>query len=96
MATFVDKNIVNSIQGIPLSARRKTRRTDILADENKSSLLKLVRNTPCYAIALDKYCNIIDNEQISVSILSLDTKNKIFRDELLTILTFKNTWKRYI
>lgn len=44
------KDVIDGIKNIPLSARSNTRRTEILADDNKKSLLELVKSTllcPC-------------------------------------------------
>ncbi|KAK9738075.1 hypothetical protein QE152_g10192 [Popillia japonica] len=49
------KDVVDAIQGIPLSARSNTSRTEILAADNKSDLLELLQKAPCYAIALDEW-----------------------------------------
>ncbi|GLV37440.1 hypothetical protein CBL_10594 [Carabus blaptoides fortunei] len=83
------KDIVAAIQDIPLSARSNTRRTEISASDNKSSLLELLQKAPCYAIALDESCDIVDDEQISIFVRFFDIKSKAFREELLAILPFK-------
>lgn len=83
------KDVVAAIQGIPLSARSNTRRTEILAADNKSSLLELLQKAPCYAIALDESCDIVDEEQMSTFVRFLDIESKAFREELLAILPFK-------
>lgn len=49
-ALFAEKkDLVAAIQGIPLSSRSNTRRTEILATDNKSSLLELLQKAPCYS-----------------------------------------------
>lgn len=83
------KDVIDGIKSIPLSARSNTRRTEILADDNKKSLLKLVKKAPCYALALDESCDIVDDEQMSVFVRFFEEENKIMREELLTVLTFK-------
>lgn len=83
------KDIVTAIQGIPLSARSNTRRTEILAADNKSSLLELLQKAPCYAIAIDESCDIVDAEQMSVFVRFFDVESTVFREELLAILPFK-------
>lgn len=89
-ALFADKkDVVAAIQGIPLSTRSNTRRTEILATDNKSSLLELLQKAPCYAIALDESCDIVDDEQMSIFVRFFDIESKTFREELLAILTFK-------
>lgn len=44
---------------------------------------------PCYALALDESCDIVDDEQMSVFVRFFEEENKIMREELLTVLTFK-------
>lgn len=83
------KDVVAAIQGIPLSAKSNTRRTEILAADNKSSLFELLQKAPCYAIALDESCDIVDNEQMSIFVRFFDVESKVFREELLAILPFK-------
>lgn len=90
-ALFEDKkDVVAAIQGIPLSARSNTRRTEILAADNKRSLLELLQKAPCYAIALDESCDIVDDEQMSIFVRFYDIEHKIFIEELLAVLTFKS------
>ncbi|KAL4153601.1 hypothetical protein QTP88_001485 [Uroleucon formosanum] len=84
-----NKKIVTSIQDIPLSARSNTRRTELLAAENKKSLFELLHKSPCYCIALDESCDLVDSEQMSIFVRFFDIENKVFREELLTILTFE-------
>lgn len=89
-ALFEEKrDVVAAIQGIPLSARSNARRTEILAADNKSSLLELLQKAPCYAIALDESCDITDEEKMSTFVRFLDTESKEFREELLALLPFK-------
>ncbi|XP_025192124.1 uncharacterized protein LOC112592320 [Melanaphis sacchari] len=57
-----NKKIVTSIQDIPLSARSNTRRTVLLAAENKKSLFELLHKSLCYCIALDESCDLVDSE----------------------------------
>lgn len=83
------KGIINTIQSIPLSARSNTRRTEILVDDNKNSLIDILKKAPCYAIALDESCDIIDTEQMSIFVRFFDVDNQIFRDELLALMPFK-------
>jgi hypothetical protein len=84
-----NKKIVTSIQDIPLSARCNTRRTEMLAAENKKSLFELLHKSPCYCIALDESCDLVDSEQMSIFVRFFDIENKVFREELLAILTFE-------
>jgi len=84
-----NKKIVTSIQDIPLSARSNTRRTEILAAENKKSLFELLHKSSCYCIALDESCDLVDSEQMSIFVRFFDIENKVFREELLAILTFE-------
>ncbi|KAL4101232.1 hypothetical protein QTP88_021252 [Uroleucon formosanum] len=84
-----NKKIVTSIQDIPLSARSNTRRTELLAAENKKSLFELLHKSPCYCIALDESCDLVDSEQMSIFVRFFDIANKVFREELLAILTFE-------
>jgi len=79
----VNKSIVTSIQGNPLSQWSNPRRTEILAAENKISLFELLQRSPCYAIALDESCDIVDAEQMSIFVRFLDVENKVFRQEFL-------------
>ncbi|CAH0552921.1 unnamed protein product [Brassicogethes aeneus] len=73
VALFKEKNnVVAAIQSIPLSGRSNTRRTEILAADNKSTLLELMQKVPCYAIALDKSCDIVDYEQTSIFLRFFD------------------------
>ncbi|XP_071053685.1 general transcription factor II-I repeat domain-containing protein 2-like [Onthophagus taurus] len=83
------KDVVAAIQSIPMSARSNTRRMEILATDIKSSLLELLEKAPCYAIALDESCDVVDDEQISIFVRFFDVENKIFREELLAILPLK-------
>jgi len=83
------KDVVAAIQSIPLSARSNTRRTEILAADIKNTLLKLLQKAPCYAIALDESCDIVDDEQMSIFVRFLDIECQIFREELLAILPLK-------
>lgn len=83
------KDVVAAIQSILLSARSNTRRTEILAADIKSTLLKLLQKAPCYAIALDESCDIVDDEQISISVRFFDIESQMFREELLAILPLK-------
>lgn len=66
------KDDVVTIQGIAMSARRNTRRFEKSAANNKSSLLELLKKAPCYAIALTESFDIVDGEQISTFIRSLN------------------------
>ncbi|XP_025416189.1 general transcription factor II-I repeat domain-containing protein 2-like [Sipha flava] len=84
-----NKKIVTSIQDIPLSARSNTRRTEMLTAENKKSLFELLHKSPCYCIALDESCDLVDSEQMSIFVRFFDFENKVFREELLAILTFE-------
>lgn len=84
------ENFVTLIQAISLSSRINTRKTEILAAENKNSLLELLHKSPSYAVALDESCDIIDDGQMSICVQSFDNENKIFINELLAILTFKD------
>lgn len=89
-ALFEDKkDVIAAIQGIPLSAKSNTKRTEILAADNKRSLLELLEKAPCYAIALDESCDIADVEQMSIFVRFFDIENKEFREELLAVLPFK-------
>lgn len=88
-ALFDEKEFVDGIQSIPLSARSNTRRTEILALHNKNSLLELVQKAPCFALAIDEFCDIVDDEQMSVFVCFFDEESKIIREELLAELTFK-------
>lgn len=54
------------IQNIPLSARSNTRGTELLAADNKISLLKLLQKAHCYAIALNESSDIAYEEQMSI------------------------------
>ncbi|VVC46273.1 Hypothetical protein CINCED_3A002488 [Cinara cedri] len=45
--------------------------------------------SPCYGIAHDESCDLIDSEQMSIFVRFFDIENKVFREELLTVLTFK-------
>lgn len=83
------KDVVAAIQSIPLSARSNTRRTEILAADSKNTLLELLQKAPCYAIALDESCDIVDDEQMSIFVRFLDIECQVFREELLTILSLK-------
>ncbi|CAG5042151.1 unnamed protein product [Parnassius apollo] len=83
------KEVVAGIQNIPLSARSNTRRTEILAADIKITLFELLQKAPCYAIALDESCDIVDDEQMSIFVIFLDIESKTFREELLTILPLK-------
>lgn len=83
------KDVVSAIQSIPLSARSNTRRTEILAGDIKSTLLELLQKAPCYAIALDESCDIVDDEQMSIFVRFYDNDSEMFREELLTILPLK-------
>ncbi|XP_050532632.1 protein ZBED8-like [Daktulosphaira vitifoliae] len=83
------KDIINAIQSIPLSARSNTRRNEILADDNKNSLISILQKAPCYALALDESCDIIDSEQISIFVRFFDVESRVFRDELLALLPLK-------
>ncbi|XP_047106260.1 protein FAM200A-like [Schistocerca piceifrons] len=83
------KDDVAAIRGIPMSARSNTRRMEILATDIKSTLLELLEKAPCYAIALDESCDIVDDEKISIFVRFFDIENKIFREELLAILPLK-------
>ncbi|KAF2885903.1 hypothetical protein ILUMI_20270 [Ignelater luminosus] len=83
------KDVVSAIQSIPLSARSNTRRTEILAADIKNTLLKLLQKAPCYAIALDESCDIVDDEQMSIFVRFLDIECQTFREELLAILPLK-------
>ncbi|KAE9538508.1 hypothetical protein AGLY_005607 [Aphis glycines] len=74
---------------IPLSARNNTRRTEILAAENKKSLFELLHKSPCYCIVLDDSYDSVDFEQMSIFVRFFDIENKVFREELLAILTFE-------
>ncbi|CAG4931301.1 unnamed protein product [Parnassius apollo] len=66
MALFEEKkDIVAGIQNIPLSAGSNTRRTEILAADIKITLFELLQKAPCYAIALNVSCDIVDDEQMS-------------------------------
>lgn len=60
------KKFVTYFQDIPLSARSNTRMTEILAAENKKSLFQLLQKSPCYGIALNESCNLVDSEQMSI------------------------------
>ncbi|CAG4935897.1 unnamed protein product [Parnassius apollo] len=80
---------VARIQNIPLSARSNTRRTEILAADIKITLFELLQKAPCYAIALDESCDIVDDEQMSIFVRFLDIESKPLREELLTILPLK-------
>ncbi|XP_025411051.1 general transcription factor II-I repeat domain-containing protein 2A-like [Sipha flava] len=84
---FSDSEIVKEY--IPLSARSNTRRTEILAAENNKSLFELLHKSPCYCIALDESCDLVDSEQMSIFVRFFDIENKVFREELLAILTFE-------
>ncbi|XP_060880731.1 general transcription factor II-I repeat domain-containing protein 2B-like [Metopolophium dirhodum] len=84
-----NEKILTSIQDIPLSARSNTRRTEMLAAENKKSLFELLHKSPCYCIALDESCDLVDSEQMSIFVRFFDIENKVFREELLAILTFE-------
>lgn len=89
-ALFEDKkDIINAIQNIPLSARSNTRRTELLADDNKNNLIHILQMAPCYAIAIDESCDIVDSEQMSIFVRFLDAESKVFRDELLALLPLK-------
>lgn len=89
-ALFEDKkDVVTAIQRIPLSAKSNTKRTEILAADNKRSLLELLQKAPCYAIAIDESCDIVDEEQMSIFVRFFDVESKEFREELLAVLTFK-------
>ncbi|XP_049782658.1 general transcription factor II-I repeat domain-containing protein 2-like [Schistocerca cancellata] len=88
-ALFEEKKDVVAIQSIPMSARSNTRRTEISATDIKSTLLELLEKAPCYPIALDKSCDMVDDEQISIFVRFFDMENKIFREELLAILPLK-------
>ncbi|KAF2885204.1 hypothetical protein ILUMI_20960 [Ignelater luminosus] len=81
------KDIAVAIQGISLSTRSNSR-TEILATDNTSSLIGLLKKAPCYAIAIDESCDIVDNEYVHF-VQFFDTESKVFRDELLEILHFK-------
>lgn len=83
------KDIINAIQSIPLSAKNNTRRTEILPDDNKNNLIHILQKVPCYAIALDESCDIVDSEQMSIFVRFLDVESRVFRDELLALLLFK-------
>ncbi|XP_072380816.1 general transcription factor II-I repeat domain-containing protein 2B-like [Diabrotica undecimpunctata] len=83
------KDVASVIQSILLSARSNTRRTEILAADIKNSLLNLLQKAPCYAIAPDESCDIVDDEQMSVFVRFLDIECQIFREELLAILPLK-------
>lgn len=48
----------------------------MLATENKSNLLKLLHKSPCYAITLDEFCDIINAEQMSIFVRFLKMKIK--------------------
>jgi len=84
-----NKKIDTSIQDIPLSAKSNTRRTEMLAAENKKSLFELLHKSPFYCIALDESCDLFDSEQMSIFVRFFDIENKVFREELLAILTFE-------
>jgi hypothetical protein len=83
------KDIINAIQSIPLSARSHTRRTELLAGDNKNNLIYILQMAPCYAIAIDESCDIVDSEQMSIFVRFLDVESKVFRDELLVLLPLK-------
>ncbi|KAF2897042.1 hypothetical protein ILUMI_09136 [Ignelater luminosus] len=83
------KDIVAAIQGIPLLAKSNSRRTQILLTDNKNSLLSLLKKTPCYAIAIDESCDIVDDEQMSIFVRLFDIESKVFRDKLPAVLPFK-------
>ncbi|KAK4871913.1 hypothetical protein RN001_016037 [Aquatica leii] len=85
----IKKNVVAAIQNIPLSARSNTQRTQILAADIKNTILKLLQKAPCYAIALDESCDIVDEEQMFIFVRFLDIKCQIFREKLLVILPLK-------
>lgn len=74
-----NKKIITSIQDIPLSTRSNTRKTEILAAENKKSLFVLLQKSPCYCITLDESC--VNSEQMSIFVRFYDIENKIFSEE---------------
>ncbi|XP_044751713.1 protein ZBED8-like [Coccinella septempunctata] len=84
-----EKDGAAAIQSIPLLTRSNTRRTEILANDIKRILLELLQKAPCYAIALDESCDILDDEQMSIFVRFFDLENKVFRKELLAILPLK-------
>ncbi|XP_072380943.1 protein FAM200C-like [Diabrotica undecimpunctata] len=88
------QDVASAIQSISLSARSNTRRTEILAVDIKNSLLNLLQKAPCYTIALDKSCGIVDDKQMSVFVRFLDIECQIFREEFLAILPLKGNTPR--
>ncbi|KAF2903158.1 hypothetical protein ILUMI_03028 [Ignelater luminosus] len=84
-----EKDIVTAIQGVLLSAKSNFRRTEILATDNKSSLLGLLKKAPYYAITVDESCDVVDDEQMSIFARFFDIQSKVLRDELVAILPFK-------
>ncbi|CAK1582797.1 unnamed protein product [Parnassius mnemosyne] len=79
---FSDSEIVKE-------SRSNTRRTEILAADIKNTLFELLQKAPCYAIALDESCDIVDDEQMSIFVRFLDIECQIFREELLAVLPLK-------
>lgn len=84
-ALFEDKKDVV----VPLSARSNTRRTEILATDNKETLLNMIQDAPCYALALDESCDIVDDEQLAVFVRFFDKESDTLIEELLDILKLK-------
>ncbi|KAK4873254.1 hypothetical protein RN001_015283 [Aquatica leii] len=80
------KDVVAAIQSILLSARSNTRRTEILAADIKNILLKLLQKAPCYAIALNELCDIVDEEQMSIFLAVLPLKGNTRGEDLFKVI----------
>jgi hypothetical protein len=60
-----------------------------LAAKIKKGLFELLYDSLCYCVAFDESFDLVDSEQMSIFVRFFDIKNKVFREELLALLTFE-------
>lgn len=91
MLTFFEKKryVVAAIQRIPLSTRSNSRKNKILAANNKSSFFEILQKAPCYTVAVDESCDVVNEKEMFNFVLFLDIESKSLREELLGVLPFR-------
>jgi hypothetical protein len=85
------KDVLDTLHRIPLSASSNTRNIEVLAEENYTTLKRVLTSADCYSLAVDESCDITGIAQLILFVRYLDKSKNHFVEELLTILPLTGT-----